>query len=133
MSGLGTPATRRSQQNHEFSSPVSIDADVVAVAARSCRSVAGLSSGPFGDVATYLPNRRIIGVRETADHLEVRIVAIWVPSLSQVGEQVRAAVRPVAGTLPVDVFIDDIESPTYMPEAVGARESARRPQGKEGL
>jgi len=41
-------------------------------------------------VATYLPNRRIIGVRETADHLEVRIVANWVPSLSQVGEQVRA-------------------------------------------
>ena len=132
MCGWETPATRRSQQNHEFSSTVSIDADAVALAATGCRSVARLSPGPFGDVASYLPHRRIIGVRVTAEHLEVRIVAMWGPPLSRVGEEVRAAVRPVAGTLPVEVFIDDIELPSGTHEAVGEGGSKRRPQMKGG-
>jgi hypothetical protein len=98
---------------------VSIDVDAVAAAARSCGSVARLSPGPFGDVASYLPHRRVVGVRETANQLEVRIVAKWNPSLARVGEEVRAAVRPVAGHLPVEVFIDDIELPSGTQEAVG--------------
>ena len=112
---------------------MSIDASAVSAAATGCRSVVALSPGPFGDVATYLPHRRIIGVRVTADQIEVRVVAVWGPPLAQVGEEVRAAVRPAVGALPVEVFIDDIEFPSYMAEAMDARESEPRQQGKEGL
>jgi hypothetical protein len=111
---------------------VSIDADAVAAATIGCRWVAGLSPGPFGDVASYLPHRRIVGVRVTEDHLEVRIVALWGPPLSRVGEEVRAAVRPVAGNLPVEVFIDDIEFPSGTHEAVGEGHAPPRPQMKGG-
>lgn len=111
---------------------MSIDADVVAEAATSCRSVAGLSSGPFRDVATYLPHRRVFGVRVTADHLEIHVVAKWGPPLARVGEEVQAAVRSVAGTLPVEVFIDDIELPSDTYEAVGEGGSARRLQMEGG-
>ena len=83
-------------------------------------------------MATYLPHRRIIGVRVTADQIEVRVVAVWGPPLAQVGEEVRAAVRPVAGTLPVEVFIDDIELPSGTHEAVGEGGSKGRPQMKGG-
>ena len=112
---------------------MSIDADAVAKAAKSCGSVAGLSPGPFGDVvATYLPHRRVIGVRVAADHLEIRVVAKWGPPLALVGEDVRAAVRSIAGTLPVEVFIDDIEFSSDTHEAVGEGGSARRMQMEGG-
>src|SRR5680860_182300 len=39
MCGWATPTTRRSQQNHEFSSTVSIDADAVALAATASASI----------------------------------------------------------------------------------------------
>lgn len=112
---------------------MSIDASAVSAAATSCRSVVALSPGPFGDVATYLPYQRIIGVRVTADQIEVRVVAVWGPPLAQVGEEVRAAVRPAVGALPVEVFIDDIMFPSHMTEAMDAHKSAARPHGKEGL
>ncbi len=111
---------------------MSIDPDAVARAATSCNSVAGLSPGPFGDVATYLPHRRVHGVRIAADHLEVRIVATWGPQLPGLGEVVRMAVRPVAGTLPVEIFIDDIELPPGTQEAAGEGGSVGGPPMKGG-
>ena len=43
------------------------DADAIAAAVLACPSVAGLGGGPAGAVATYLPGRRVTGVRVRPD------------------------------------------------------------------
>ena len=89
-----------------------IDSTAIAECVEALPSVAGLSGGAFGEVATYLPGRRVVGVRATPDGVEVRIVARWGPPLPEVAEEVRRAVGPLAGGAPVLVAIDDIELPT---------------------
>ena len=96
-------------------SPPDLDAVMAAVVA--CPSVAGMAGGPFGEVATYLPGRRLPGVRLAADELEIHVVARWGPSLPDVADAVRQAVVPLAGGWPVTVYIDDIEVPDAGVEA----------------
>ncbi|MDP8937946.1 MAG: hypothetical protein M3O23_09515 [Actinomycetota bacterium] len=87
------------------------DLDAVAAAVAGCPPVAGLSAGRFGEVATYLPGRRLVGVRLDDDELEVHVVARWGTPLPEVGDAVRRAVAPVGDGRPVTVYIDDIEVP----------------------
>jgi hypothetical protein len=102
---------------------VSADLEAVAAAALGCPLVAGLTGGTFGEVATYRPGRRIVGVREVDGVVELHLVARWGTPLPEVGQVVRAAVTPLAGGLPVAVFIDDIEIPADPARAV-AEEAA---------
>jgi hypothetical protein len=85
-----------------------VDPDAVAAAARGCADVVDLSSGLFAETATYLPGRRIPGVRLRSDGVEVHIVARYGRPLPEVADQVRAAVTPLVGAAPVDVLVDDI-------------------------
>lgn len=88
---------------------MTFDPDAIAREALSCPGVLRLSAGFAGEVATYLPGRRVVGVRLSGDHVEVHVVASLDRPLPDVGEGVRAAV----GTLvdrPVWVFIDDVET-----------------------
>ena len=89
----------------------------VARAAVSCADVARLSEGAVGEVASYLPGRRVPGVRVVDGAVEVHIVARWGRPLPDVGEAVAAAVAPVSAGLPVRVFVDDLDVP---PPAVTA-------------
>ena len=88
------------------------DLDAVSAAVVACPHVAGMAGGPFGEVATYLPGRRLPGVRLVGDELEIHVVARWGPSLPGVADAVRLAVAPLAAGSPVTVYIDDIEVPT---------------------
>ena len=87
------------------------DLEVVAAAALGCPLIADLTGGRFGEVATYLPGRRIQGVREVDGAIEIHVVAKWGTPLPEVAEVVRAAVAPLAVDQSVAVFIDDIEVP----------------------
>jgi uncharacterized alkaline shock family protein YloU len=87
------------------------DLEAVAAAALGSPLIAGLSGGRFGEVATYLPGRRVVGVRETGGTVEVHVVARWDTSLPEVADAVRAAVAPYARDRPVAVFVEDIEVP----------------------
>ena len=87
------------------------DLEAVAAAALGSPLIAGLTGGPFGEVATYLPGRRILGVRELDGTIEVHVVAKWGTPLPEVAEVVRAAVAPHAAGTPVAIFVDDIEVP----------------------
>ncbi len=87
------------------------DLDAVAAAAASCPAVAGMAGGLYGEVATYLPGRRLVGVRLAGDELEVHVTAQWGTPLPEVADAVRLAVAPLAGGRPVTVYIDDIEVP----------------------
>lgn len=100
------------------------DLEAVAAAALGCPLIADLTGGRFGEVATYLPGRRIQGVREVDGVIEVHVVAKWGTPLPEVAEVVRAAVAPLAGGKPVAVFIEDIDVPADPAQA--AREEATR-------
>lgn len=89
----------------------SVDAEAVAERALQSRSVSGLYPGGAVEVATYLPGRKISGVRVRDDEVEVHVVARWSTLLPDVAEEVRALVTPLAGGLPVSVFIDDVDAP----------------------
>ena len=54
-------------------------AEAVAAAVLAHPGVARLSGGPFGTIASYLPGRRVIGVRlplEDTDPVEIAVVAV---------------------------------------------------------
>src|ERR1700712_3372142 len=50
------------------------DADAIAAAIATCPSVSGLSGGLAGEIATYLPGRRVTGVRTDAGSVEVHVI-----------------------------------------------------------
>jgi hypothetical protein len=83
-------------------------ADQVAAAVTGCPSVVRLAEGP---VATYLPGRAVRGVALREGEVRVAVVAAYGPPLTDIAEQVRAAVRRAAPGLRVDVMIEDIDLP----------------------
>lgn len=101
------------------------DAERIAAAVLACPSVAGLHSGLFGEVATYLPGRRVSGVRITPAGVSVHVVVRYPATIAQVDFAVRAAVAPHAGWLPVDVTVEDLA--TDAPEDPLADERDRLP------
>ena len=89
-------------------------ADLVAAAVRACPHVVDLTAGAFGQVATYLPGRRVSGVRlgqQDGDAVEVHVVARYGVQVHVLAVQVRHAVWSVLPGRPVDVHIDDLEVP----------------------
>lgn len=91
-----------------------LDVDRIAAAVQACPLVAGLHPGLHGSVATLLPGRRVPGVRVVEDgsghvvRLEIAVTAPYGAVLSRVGEQVGAAVAPLAPGVPVDTTVADI-------------------------
>lgn len=85
-----------------------LDPHAIARAVERCPSVASLSPGPDGDVATYLPNDRIVGIRLSPTLVEAHIVVRWSPSLLVAADEVRNAISPLAPGRAVDVGIDDV-------------------------
>ncbi len=96
------------------------DLDAVAAAVSACPPVAALAGGAYGEIATYLPGRRLLGVRLSGEELEVHVVARWGTPLPEVAHRVREAVAPLAGGRPVTVYIDDIEVPDASGQPAGS-------------
>lgn len=88
--------------------PVTPDADLVAETVLGCRDVVRLSGGQFGEVATYLPGRRVTGVRVTTDRVSVHVVARYGPPLHELSARIHRALQFVV-PLPVEVVVDDVE------------------------
>jgi hypothetical protein len=89
------------------------DAERVAALALRCAGVATLWPGTFGEIATYLPGRRVPGVRIGPGAAEIHVVARYRVdggdvSLVELADAVRRTV--IAGTAAqvVDVYIDDV-------------------------
>ena len=98
-----------------------VDVDAVAAAVAACPSVAHLSGGGLaGQVATYLPGRRVEGVRVTDDAVEVHIATRWDVPIPLAASEVRTAVAPLAGGRPITVNVDDVDDPqAAIPETTG--------------
>lgn len=85
-------------------------ADSVRAAVLALPGVADLHTGAFGEVATYLPGRRVEGVRVRADRTEVHVVVEWGASALEVADAVRAAATAITHTV-VDVHVQDFAAP----------------------
>lgn len=92
-------------------------AERVAAAVAACPSVADLHGGPFGEVATYLPGRRVVGVRISGDGtgtgpapvgtVEVHVTGRYPAPVAEIGREVRAAVHEVLAGPVVDTTVED--------------------------
>ncbi|MBX6386055.1 MAG: hypothetical protein IRZ07_24290 [Microbispora sp.] len=96
------PGTGVRTEHHEVS------ARRIADRVLSCPDVAGLSRGPFGVVATYLPGGLVPGVAVRDDAVEIDIVARYGRPLPEVADLVRDAIGDLAGGRRVDVTIADV-------------------------
>lgn len=83
-------------------------ADLVASAVLAVPGVTALHAGSFGEVATYLPGRRVVGVRLRDEVAEVHVVVAMGASLLDVADVVRHTVAPLVGT-PVQVVVEDVD------------------------
>ncbi len=87
------------------------EADAVAGAVLRCSGVAGLHAGGLRQIATYLPGRRVVGVRVDDETVEVAVVAAFGVPVEVLAGQVRAALVPLARGRPVDVYVADVQAP----------------------
>lgn len=99
-----------------------VDLDAVAAAVRSCPGVDDLDDGPINArLATYLPGRKIDGLKITADTLTVQIRSMWGVPVTEVGAQIRLAVVHLVAGRRVDIIVADLTpAPGYEPEPQSA-------------
>ena len=82
-------------------------ADQVATAALAVPGVTALHGGTFS-VGTYLPGRRVLGVRLTSAYAEVHVAVAMGSRVAEVATALVAAVEPLVG-VPVRVFVEDVD------------------------
>jgi hypothetical protein len=87
------------------------DPEAVSLAVQSCPLVAGLHAGAFGEVASYLPGRRIRGVRVTVAEVEVHVIGRYPAPMDEIAAQVRSTLAALTASLPVHVVIEDVALP----------------------
>lgn len=82
-------------------------AERIAAAVSAVEGVAGLHAGMFGEVATYLPGRRVSGIRIGTDRVDVHVsLALGMP-VRPTATAIQRAVGELTD-LPVDVTIEDL-------------------------
>jgi len=91
-------------------------ADQVAAAVLTVRGVTGLHGGMFGETATYLPGRRVPGVRLTEDVTDIHLSLAYGAPVFATAQQVRTAVAALVPG-PVNVTVEDVAPPTDTPTA----------------
>lgn len=91
--------------------PGEVDPAALSSLVLSCPGVVAMHGGLAGEAASYLPGRRVTGVRVLADRVEVHVIARWPVPVSEIAEQVRTATSQAVGGRRVDVVIGDVELP----------------------
>jgi uncharacterized alkaline shock family protein YloU len=88
--------------------PVPLEpADRVAAVVRSVPGVADLHPGMFGEVGTYLPGRRVPGVRLGDTGADIHVSVYFDAPVRDVAAQIRSAVAVAVGG-PVNVTVEDV-------------------------
>lgn len=81
--------------------------DAVAAAVLTVDGVVALHGGALGEVGTYLPGRRVPGIRADGDGTEIHVTVAFGTDVRPAADRVRGA---VAGLVvpPVHVIIEDV-------------------------
>ena len=85
-------------------------ADIVATAVTSVPGVAALHAGMFGEVGTYLPGRRIPGVRLSDGVTDIHVTLFFGFPVRQTAARIRDVVTGVVGGT-VNVTVEDVVAP----------------------
>jgi hypothetical protein len=93
-----------------------VNVDAVAAAVLGCAGVAGLDGGQFGEVASYLPGRKVQGVVISGGRVAVQVRSRWAVPAPDLATMIVAVLAPLTGRHPVDVRIADIDDPPGTPE-----------------
>jgi hypothetical protein len=88
-----------------------VDVDAVATAVRGCPGVLDLHGGPPQLIATYLPGRRVEGVRVDRWVVAVQVRTRWGAPVSDLSAQIRATLRPLALGRRIDIVWADVADP----------------------
>jgi uncharacterized alkaline shock family protein YloU len=84
-------------------------AEVVAAAALAVPGVVRLHGGRFGELGTYLPGRRVTGVRIDDEGTEVHVVVSDAVPVPETAARIQRAVSAIA-PMPVRVHVEDIDT-----------------------
>ena len=101
------------------------EVDLLAAAVRAVPGVAALHPGMFGEVGTYLPGRRVPGIRTVGDVTEVHVSIVFDASVRDTAVRVRSAVSALTGGT-VDVTVEDVV-PGSTAEPVDSGPARERP------
>ena len=101
------------------SSATGAEADAIAAAVLTCPAVVALHGGPLSRLTTFLPGRRVEGVR-IDDRVQVGVVATYGLPVGLVADRVRTTVVPLARGRQVDVHVADLLLPEEQPRALPA-------------
>ncbi|KAA0024729.1 Asp23/Gls24 family envelope stress response protein [Antrihabitans cavernicola] len=85
-------------------------ADAIAAAVTAVPGVAQLHAGMFGEVATYLPGRKVSGIRFADNGTEVHVSLEFGAPVRETASVVRNAVAPIVSG-PIHVTIEDVVTP----------------------
>jgi hypothetical protein len=85
---------------------VEIDPDRIATAVQASRHIASLDSGRYGEIATYLPGRRVSGVRIRPDSVTIGVIGRYPATATEIDAWVRATIGPL--DRPLHVYISDL-------------------------
>lgn len=88
-----------------------LDVDAMAAAVRGCPAVDDLDGGRLGSVATYLPGRRVAGIRIDDDRIEAHVRGVWGQPVGLIAQQIRGALAALSGGRIIDVVLTDIAEP----------------------
>ena len=92
--------------------PAPVDpADRIAAAVRAVPGVADLHPGMFGEVGTYLPGRRVPGVRITDTTVEVHITVFFDAPVRDTAAAVRSVVAAQLPGAAVNITVEDVVRP----------------------
>lgn len=109
-----------------------VDVDAVAAAMQGCAGVSALDGGQDGEIATYLPGRKVPGVQVSGGRVRVQIRSRWGIPATDLAALITVALAPLTGSRPIDVLIADIDDPPLAFSA-GARGQAATASPEAGL
>lgn len=109
-----------------------VDVDAVATAVRGCPGVLDLHGGPPQLIATYLPGRRVEGVRVDRMAVAVQVRARWGTPVSDLSAQIRAALKPLAAGRRIDIVWADVADPPALSAALANTPGARPAPERRG-
>jgi hypothetical protein len=91
-----------------------VDVEAIARSVEACPAVASLSSGAVGLAVSYLPGKRVEGVRVSDERVEVHVVARWGATVQVVDREVRTATSSMTLGRQLDVVIEDVDVPAAL-------------------
>jgi hypothetical protein len=103
-----------------------VDVDAVAAAVRACPAVDDLYSSTSEAIASYLPGRRVTGVRVGADSVLVSVRLRWGVAVPELAAQLRGALSALVAPRRLDIAVADVsvepsaDQPSADPLAAGA-------------